>query len=85
VSVYAPLKGEPWCGILSFTIDDVKPQVVESALGAKGVAVRAGLHCASWTHRWLGTMEIGGAIRISLGHINSAKDTKIAAELLKKI
>jgi len=46
VQVVAPSKKEPWCGILSFTIEGVRPQAIEAALGAKGIAVRAGLHCA---------------------------------------
>jgi cysteine desulfurase family protein len=85
VSVYAPPEGESWCGILSFTIEGVQPQAIESALGAKGIAVRAGLHCAPWAHRRLGTMEVGGAVRISLGYFNSANETKVVAELLNKI
>jgi selenocysteine lyase/cysteine desulfurase len=67
VSVYTPPKGESWCGILSFTIEGVQPQAIESALGAKGMAVRAGLHCAPWAHRWLGSIETGGTVRVSPG------------------
>jgi selenocysteine lyase/cysteine desulfurase len=74
VTTYAPPKGEPWCGIVSFTVEGVGPQAIEAALGAKGIAVRAGLHCAPWTHRWLGTMGTGGTVRASLGHFNLLED-----------
>lgn len=70
IEVHAPPKDVPWCGILSFTIEDMKPQAIESALGAKGIAVRAGLHCAPWTHRWLGTLANGGTVRVSCGYFN---------------
>ena len=64
VTVHAP-PGTSWCGILSFTVEGVRPQAIEAALGAQGIAVRAGLHCAPWAHRWLGTLEDGGAVRVS--------------------
>ena len=74
VQVHAPPNGRPWCGIVSFTVEGARPQTIEAALGAKGIAVRAGLHCAPWTHRWLGTMELGGTIRASLGCLNTMDD-----------
>lgn len=76
VTVYAP-QGQgaatprpDWCGILAFTVEGISPQALEAALGARGIAVRAGLHCAPWTHRWLGTLEEGGAVRVSVGWFN---------------
>jgi selenocysteine lyase/cysteine desulfurase len=65
VILHAPSMSEPWCGILSFSVDGIRPQDVESVLGAQGFAVRAGLHCAPWAHRWLGTLEDGGTVRVS--------------------
>jgi cysteine desulfurase family protein len=67
ISVYAPPRGEAWCGILSFTVEGVQPQAIEAVLGAKGIAVRAGLHCAPRAHCWLGTLENGGTVRVSAG------------------
>ena len=45
-----------------------------------GIAVRAGLHCAPWAHRAIGTFP-QGTIRVSLGHSTTAAevDTVIAA------
>ena len=74
VTVHAPPGGVPWYGIVSFTVDGTRPQAIETALGAKGIAVRAGLHCAPWAHRWLGTMETRGAVRVSAGWFNNAGD-----------
>lgn len=59
VEIFAPNGAIPWCGILSIKVDGISPQAVETALGASGIAVRAGLHCAPWSHRWLGTLENG--------------------------
>jgi cysteine desulfurase family protein len=85
IQVYAPPRGEPWCGIVSFTVEGVRPQVIEAALGAKGIAVRAGLHCAPWMHRWLGTTERGGTIRASLGYLHSMDDIETAIEFLQSM
>ena len=45
------------------------------------IAVRAGLHCAPWTHRWLGTLdrEPAGTLRASPGFFTT--DDEIAAFL----
>jgi len=67
VQVYVPAKGEPWCGIVSFTHACMSPQAIEAALGVKGIIVRAGLHCAPWAHQWMGTLGDGGAVRASPG------------------
>lgn len=74
VVVYAPPKDNPSCGILSFTVEDTKSQAIESALGAEGIAVRAGLHCAPWAHKWLGTLNTGGTVRVSSGYFNEVGD-----------
>lgn len=74
VTVYTPLNEKVWCGIVSFTVQGVRPQALEAALGAKGIAVRAGLHCAPWAHRWLGTRETGGTLRVSVGWFNELAD-----------
>ena len=71
-----------WCGILSFTVEGVAPQAIESALGSKGISVRAGLHCAPWTHKWFGTLNSGGTVRVSPGYFNSHSDIE---ELLKEV
>jgi cysteine desulfurase family protein len=85
VQVYAPPRGEPWCGIISFTVEGVRPQAIEAALGAKGIAVRAGLHCAPWAHRWLGTLETGGAVRVSAGWFNNQEHIAALMSALESV
>lgn len=82
VEVYAPPEGVSCCGIISFTVEDMKPQAVEAALGVEGIAVRAGLHCAPWAHRWLGTTKMGGTLRVSFGYFNSIRDKDIITHLI---
>ncbi len=82
IEVYVPPKDSAWAGILSFTVEDMKPQAIEAALGAAGIAVRAGLHCAPWAHKWLGTLNTGGTLRVSFGYFNEIKDTDRIAQLI---
>lgn len=85
IEIHAPFSTPSWSGIISFTVDGLSPQAIETALGAKGVAVRAGLHCAPWAHRWLGTMANGGTVRVSPGYFNEARDVEILLSELRQI
>ncbi len=68
VRLYLPrpeLHGAP---IVLFNIKDADPGQVSFALDRSyGVASRGGLHCAPSTHRVLGTISQGGAVRFSPG------------------
>lgn len=57
-------------GVLSFTVDGREPEDVAHALARRGVAVRAGLHCAPLAHRGAGTSE-RGTVRISVSAFTS--------------
>lgn len=56
--------------VVSFTVDGVEPQALETVLGAQDIAVRAGLHCAPWVHKFMGTQYTGGTVRVSPGYYN---------------
>lgn len=47
-----------------------------------GVQVRAGLHCAPLAHRAFGTLESGGAVRVSFGHASTADEAAAAGAAL---
>ncbi len=51
-------------GVLSFAVEGKSCEEIAEALAEKGVAVRAGLHCAPLAHQTAGTLE-KGTIRIS--------------------
>ena len=57
--------------VLALNLQGVHSETVAAFLGERGIAVRAGLHCAPLTHKKLGTLD-QGAVRASLGYFNSA-------------
>lgn len=70
-------------GVLSFRVRDRDCEGVAERLGERGIAVRAGLHCAPLAHRTAGTLETG-TIRISLSPFTLPQELRIlTAELLR--
>jgi cysteine desulfurase family protein len=59
--------------VVAFTLDTpdgtaLDPLLVSQVLAEQfGVSSRAGLHCAPTAHRYFGTYERGGAVRLSVG------------------
>ena len=51
-------------------------------LGHKGIAVRAGLHCAPLAHESAGTLATG-TVRVSFGHDASVGQTDAFLQVLK--
>ncbi|MDR1802241.1 MAG: aminotransferase class V-fold PLP-dependent enzyme [Treponema sp.] len=47
------------------------------------IAVRSGIHCAADAHRSAGTLENGGALRISPNYFNTPRDIDICLEALE--
>lgn len=84
VRVYVP-PAERWMGILAFTHAGLAPAAIADALAARGIAVRAGLHCAPWVHRWLGTLERGGVVRLSPSHFTSPTAAETLARALRDV
>ena len=85
IEVHTSYIAASWCGIISLTIDGSSPQAIEAALGVKEIAVRAGLHCAPWAHKWLGTLNNGGTVRVSPGYFNRAIDADKFVKAVKSI
>lgn len=56
-------------GVLSFQVEGMDCEAVGDALGAQGIAVRTGLHCAPMAHRSAGTLE-EGTVRASFSAFN---------------
>lgn len=85
IELYTPYSSTSWCGIVSFSVEGTSPQAIEAALGAKEIAVRAGLHCAPWTHKLLGTLNRGGTVRVSPGYFNSMADVEIFLSVMQQM
>ena len=60
IRLYTPKPDFSWSApVLSFNIEGRHSEEVADALSKKGIAVRAGLHCAPNAHRKFGTLDTG--------------------------
>lgn len=82
VTVYTP-EPEPgaFVPVLSMNMRGLNSSEVAARLDQAGIAVRAGLHCAPFAHKRLGTIE-SGTVRISPSVFNSGRDI---AQLLERL
>lgn len=62
-------------GVLSFCAEGTDCEVLGERLGAKGIAVRAGLHCSPLAHQTAGTLE-SGTVRLSFSAFNNAQQVE---------
>lgn len=83
--VYTP---EPSYGsfvpVLSMNLRGMESSEVAHRLDQVGIAVRAGLHCAPFAHKRLGTIE-SGTVRISPSIFNTAQDIGVLLHRLRAI
>ena len=68
-------------GVLSLTAEGVDVENMGSALAERGIAVRAGVHCAPYAHRTVGTLDTG-TVRISFSDFNTPEEV---ARLLRAV
>ncbi len=71
-------------GVLSFMIEGRDCQELGELLAQRGVAVRAGLHCAPLAHRTVGTLETG-TVRLSPSAFNTKTQIDQFAEEVSDI
>ena len=60
-------------GVVSALFDGFSPDEVETILNNYGVAVRSGIQCSPYAHRFLGTLP-AGTVRFSVGAFTSDED-----------
>ena len=85
VTVHGPGSTTGRVSTVSFCIDGYASQDVGAILdGSFDIAVRAGLHCAPYCHRELGTYP-DGTVRASLGFFNTEADVDALLEALRQI
>ena len=75
VQVYAAWEKGCQTGVLSFRVAHRDPGWVADALSQRGVAVRAGLHCAPLAHATGGT-EATGTVRVSVSAFNTSGEVE---------
>jgi len=73
VTLYAAQDASAQLGVLSFNVGEREPESVAEALAERGVAVRAGYHCAPTAHRSAGTLG-RGTVRLSVSAFTGEAD-----------
>lgn len=71
-------------GVLSLLLEREAPEATAERLAARGVAVRAGLHCAPLAHITAGTVRTG-TVRFSASAFNTLREADAAAEALLEL
>lgn len=82
--LYAAPDGGCQTGVLSFTAEQRDCEALGAELGARGVAVRAGLHCAPQAHESAGTVDTG-TVRVSFSAFSTAAEVRRFARILREI
>lgn len=81
--VLGPHQPDDRCGVFVIEIEGHDPAELASRLESQyGILTRAGIHCAPHAHRTIGTLERGGAVRLSLGAFTTSDDIAAAAHAL---
>lgn len=70
VRVFADPTRQCQAGVVSFQVEGLDCEQVGERLGKRGLALRAGLHCAPLAHRSAGTLE-QGTVRASFSAFNA--------------
>lgn len=76
--------GAHQCSVVSFVPRHTGCEEAGQLLGEKGIAVRAGLHCAPLAHESAGTLRTG-TVRMSFGPFTRKEEVASAVETVGKI
>ena len=71
-------------GLYSIVLDGLDCEEAGAALAKRGIAVRAGLHCAPLAHRTAGTLDTG-TVRFSFSAFNRRDQAERAAEAVREL
>ena len=86
VSLYCQDDLTDHISVMSFNIDKMESLNAGTLLdGEYNIACRTGLHCAPLVHEQLGTAQIGGSVRMSIGPFNTEDHIKTAIEAVGEI
>lgn len=86
VRIFGPASEQERVAVVSVAIEGADCQQVAAILDQSfGVETRAGLHCAPGAHRAVGSFDLGGTVRLSVGPFTTADDVSTAIEALRQI
>ncbi len=74
------------CGVFSLVLEGLSPvEAARSLERSAGIQCRAGLHCAPFAHKALGTDVLGGTVRLSLGPFHDEINITRAMDAIEQI
>ena len=76
--------GTAQTGVLSLRIRGLDGEDCAALLAERGIAVRAGLHCAPLAHESAGTLD-GGTVRLSFSAFNTLREADAFAACLSEV
>ncbi len=76
--------GGSQAGVLSFRTKKMDCELLGNQLAQRGIAVRAGLHCAPLAHQTVGTLE-SGTVRVSFSAFSTPQEVRIFLHVLRQI
>jgi len=84
VKLYTPAPcAESQVALLSFNVGDMSSEDVAAILARRGIAVRAGLHCAPMAHHAMGTLR-QGTVRCSVSVFTKAAEVDALCEIIEE-
>ena len=81
LELYASDNSEKQTGVLSFRLTGEDPERTAERLAERGIALRAGLHCAPLAHDTAGSI---GTVRLSFSAFNTPGEVQRFAAILKE-
>ena len=82
VELFLSPKREEQTGVLSLRVAGKDCEELGERLGDRGIAVRAGLHCAPLAHQTAGTLDTG-TVRLSVSAFNTQREMIQAAAAIR--
>lgn len=81
--LYAAKDPAAQTGVLALQVRDLDCELAAARLSERGIALRAGLHCAPLAHETAGTET--GAVRISFSVFNTEREVRRLAQTLENL
>ncbi len=84
VEIYGPRQAEQRVGLVSINVGAEDPVYIAEELESRGIITRAGLHCAPWAHRCIGTLQ-RGTVRLSVGAFTRVEEIDAVVKAVAEI
>ena len=84
IRVFSAQREDCQSGVLSFLSRNMDCEQMADRLSERGIAVRAGLHCAPLAHDSAGTFPMG-TVRVSVSAFNTERDIALLLDALRAI